>query len=354
MQKDWVHIVGGGLAGLSLARELAYLGRLPGRVVISEARRAYDDDRTFSFWFTASERPYLQPESIHQTWSIGDANTRELMVGNRYRYGTRSAQSFYTEAMQQITEHPDIEWRQETCTTAPTATHVFDSRPPEIEQFQITQSFHGIVAKVSRPHGIQDVSLMDDLKATAHGIRFRYVIPLSPDQVLVEHTEFTSVATDLAVLEQANRAWLDQEFTMPWEHIRTEQAHIPMGIRPIPQHYGQPIGTRAGMARDATGYSYVRTQYWAQQAAFQLVTERRYTPYRAPLSERWMDRLILKLIDERPDCVPAIFKGLARHLEADVFARFMMQQTGIDALKIILASPKKPFFCALMGRCQWI
>lgn len=354
MDTPWVHIVGGGLAGLSLAREIARFPDLPGRVVISESRKDYSDDRTFSFWFRKDQEQFLKPQSVHRAWSIGDADSLGVMVGDAYQYGTRSAQSFYTEAMQIIGEHPQIEWRHESVQVAPTAQCVFDSRPPHLTTFEVTQSFHGIVAQTERPHGIQQVSLMDDLRVTDYGIRFRYVIPLSEHHLLIEHTDFTSKATDFAVLRHANEAWLTQNFSQQWECIRTEQAHIPMGVKPIQEHFGIPIGTRGAMARDATGYSYVRTQYWAQRAATQLVRERNYAPYVPPAGERWMDRLLLKLIQERPDTVPQIFKRLAAHLEPDVFARFMMEHTLGDALRVIFASPKKPFICALLGRCQWI
>jgi lycopene beta-cyclase len=354
MDTPWVHIVGGGLAGLSLAREIARFPDLPGRVVISESRKDYTDDRTFSFWFYRDQKPFLKPQSVHRAWSIGDADSLRVMVGDSYHYGTRSVQSFYTEAMQIIAGHPQIEWRHESVQVAPTAQCVFDSRPPKPTHFKVTQSFHGIVAKTRHPHGIEHVSLMDDLKVTDHGIRFRYLIPLSDDHLLLEHTDFTSKATDFAVLRDANEAWLTRNFPQQWECIRTEQAHIPMGVKPIQEHFGIPIGTRGAMARDATGYSYVRTQYWAQRAATQLVRERNYDPYVPPAGERWMDRLLLKLIQERPDTVPQIFKRLAAHLEPDVFARFMMEHTLGDSLRVIFASPKKPFICALIGRCQWI
>lgn len=354
MDTPWVHIVGGGLAGLSLAREIARFPHLPGRVVISESRKDYTNDRTFSFWLRKDQQAFLKPQSTHRAWSIGDANSQRVMVGDTYHYGTRSAESFYTDAMQIIAAHPQIEWRHESVDFAPTAQCVFDSRPPNLKSFEVTQSFHGIVAKTRHPHGIEHVSLMDDLKVTDNGIRFRYLIPLSDDHVLVEHTDFTSKATEFAVLRDANEAWLTQTFTAQWECIRTEQAHIPMGVRPIQEHFGIPIGTRGAMARDATGYSYVRTQYWAQRAAAQLIRERKCDPYRPPAGERWMDHLLLKLIQERPDTVPQIFKRLANSLEPDVFARFMMHQTLGDALRVIFASPKKPFICALVGRCQWI
>ena len=354
MQTPWIHIVGGGLAGLSLARELARYDTLPGAVIVSERRTEYSDDRTFSFWCSESERAYLQPQTLHTRWSISAGSTTHVMQGQRYAYGTRSSIDFYKEAMASIEAHPAIHWRHETCQQAPTAHWVFDSRPPQVDQFQVVQSFHGVVARTIAPHHIHQVSLMDDLQTIAQGVRFRYVVPLSPNELLVEYTDFAAAPSSLDALGQHNQTWLNETFGSQWQTVRTEQAHIPMGLKGHGQHFGTPIGTRGGMARDATGYSYVRTQHWARACARCLIVGKRWPPVAAPVWEQWMDQRLLQLITQRPDCVPGIFMRMAKRLDADVFARFMMQQTPMDALKVILVSPKKPFLCASIGQLQWI
>ena len=48
----WVHIVGGGLSGLSLASALARHQVLPGPVLISEPEPERLAQKTFSFWLT--------------------------------------------------------------------------------------------------------------------------------------------------------------------------------------------------------------------------------------------------------------------------------------------------------------
>lgn len=53
----WVHIIGGGLSGLSLAASLAQFKELPGHVLISEPKPRSLAAKTFSFGTqTASER----------------------------------------------------------------------------------------------------------------------------------------------------------------------------------------------------------------------------------------------------------------------------------------------------------
>lgn len=353
-QAPWVHIVGGGLAGLSLARELARYSSLPGAVVISEAREGYQDDRTFSFWCQESQQAFLKPQSLCPDWRIGDANQSYLMRGHHYSYATRSSIDFYDEALGVIADHPAVEWRRQRVEAPPQAKFVFDSRPPSVAEFRVVQSFHGMTVQLERPHGLTAVGLMEDLQVVDGRVRFRYVVPLGANQVLIEHTEFSGTPSDLDSLQQLNKDWCISRFANGWTELRQEQAHIPMGIRSQGQDLGIPIGTRGGMARDSTGYSYVSIQRWAQKAAHQLVSRQYYTPHRRPAWEQWMDQMLLRLIEQRPDCVPNIFCALARNLSADAFARFMMNQTPMDALRIVAASPKKPFVLALAGRPQWI
>jgi lycopene beta-cyclase len=50
-------ILGGGCAGLSLARRLSELGEDCPQTVILESRSSYTDDRTWCFWWQQREKP---------------------------------------------------------------------------------------------------------------------------------------------------------------------------------------------------------------------------------------------------------------------------------------------------------
>ena len=70
--KPWVHIIGGGLAGLSLASELGRFKKLPGDVIISEPNPSNLEKRTFSYWFQEFERPmlHLTIQQKHGDWAL--------------------------------------------------------------------------------------------------------------------------------------------------------------------------------------------------------------------------------------------------------------------------------------------
>ena len=77
----WVHIVGGGLSGLSLASALAKHQVLPGPVVISEPEPERLAQKTFSFWLTDEEHAILNPEHTHSNWQV---STKKLTTLHSY------------------------------------------------------------------------------------------------------------------------------------------------------------------------------------------------------------------------------------------------------------------------------
>lgn len=354
MDKPWVHIIGGGVASLSLARELANYPNLPGTLVISDPRSAYANDKTFSFWFRESERAQLKPENELKKWTISSIAKNTIMAGNIYHYGIRSAGNFYTEAIQKIDGHPMMKRKEEMLTKKPSAQFVFDSRPPNIKEHLITQSFYGTEVKLSEPHNLIHAGLMDDLESTKTGIRFRYALPLSEDRLLVEYTEFSTRPANLEALKILNHAWLEQQFADKFIELRMEAAHIPMGFKIETPHLGIPIGTRGGMTRAATGYGFSTMQHWASATAKALVSGQPPRQYPSSFLFSQMDGLLLQLIAKRPDVVPSIFEHLAEHLSGDQFAQFMMQTRLSDAIRVILSSPKKPFILAALGLSSWI
>ena len=352
--QPWVHIIGGGLSGLSLAYALSQFDELPGAVVISDSRTDYSNDRTFSFWFEESQRALLQPEYEYASWCLSQQAEAIQHDGQQLKYGIRTAASVYQQALDAITDHPQINIHHQRLHSKPDAEHVFDSRPPALTDFRLIQSFVGTEILLPQEHQLSAVQLMENLTTTANGIEFRYVLPLGAHKLLVEHTEFTRQAGDFDNLRAHNITWLEQSFGPQYQIIREEQAHIPMGIKTSQQHWGIPLGARAGMTRAATGYGYATIMQWCHQAARSLVIDNQCAGYKTSALFEQMDTLFLNLINQRPDTIPTILMQLARGLDADTFASFMMRTRLADALRVIYHAPSKPFTYALLGKYQWI
>ena len=351
----WVHIIGGGLSGLSLASSLAEFNDLPGEVVVSEPELEKLATKTFSFWFTKDEAKFLAPEYTCRTWTLSTTTSQTTHHGEKFEYGTRSGQHVLDTAIQKIADHPQITITTEPLQNRPTAQHIFDSRPCDISSFQLIQSFAGTEVIFNKPHQVEMVSLMDQMQATETGIRFVYVLPLTPTRLLVEHTEFTTLPADLSALHNLNHSYLSDHFDeSSFQIARTEEAHIPMGFKQESTHWGIPLGARAGMTRDATGYGYRTIRYACQVMAQDLIKKNTIKPYQKSWLATWADSLFLNLIERRPDVIPSILFQIANTMKPDRFAAFMMMRSSFDLMHMVRAAPVKPFTCALLGRYQWI
>lgn len=351
----WVHIIGGGLSGLSLASSLANLGNLPGKVIVSEPNLDALVSKTFSFWFNAAEQNFLKPEFSTDTWTLSTDNLQVTHQGSCSRYGTRTGRNVLESALSAIDRHPQIYIVKEIVNEQPRASHCFDSRPCNIDSFQLTQSFVGTEVCFDEPHGISQVGLMNEIQKITNGIRFIYTLPLGPHRLLVEHTDFVTTPSDFSILKDLNNRYLQQHFdTSRFRIIRTEAAHIPMGFKHQSINWGTPIGARGGMTRDATGYGYRTIRYACHVIAKDLVEYNSIKPFRQFKMTTWADQLFLNLIKQRPDVIPKTLMQIANKISPDGFAAFMMMRSPTDLIHIFRAAPVKSFTCALLGRYQWI
>ncbi|MBU25349.1 MAG: hypothetical protein CMD99_04885 [Gammaproteobacteria bacterium] len=351
----WVHIIGGGLSGLSLASSLAKLGALPGEVIVSEPDLEALTSKTFSFWFNATEQNFLKPEFSSDTWKLGTDNFQVTHQGSCFRYGTRTGRNVMESALSAIDRHPQIQIAKEIVHIQPKASHCFDSRPCDIDSFQLTQSFVGTEVLFDQPHGISQIELMNQMQTITTGIRFIYVLPLGSHRLLVEHTDFTTMPSDFSILKDLNDRYLQHYFDASQFRItRTEAAHIPMGFKHKSMNWGIPLGARGGMTRDATGYGYRTIRYACDVIAKDLVKYNSTKPYQRLKITTWADQLFLNLIKQRPDVIPKTLMQLANKMSPDRFAAFMMMRSPTDLIHMLRAAPVKPFTCALLGRYQWI
>lgn len=351
----WAHIIGGGLSGLSLASSLAKLGNLPGKVVVSEPNLDALVSKTFSFWFTAAEENFLKPEFSSDTWTLSTSDLQVTQQGSSFRYGTRTGRNVLESALRAIDLHPQIHIVKEAVHAQPKASHCFDSRPCNIDSFELTQSFFGTEVLFDQPHGISQIGLMNEMQRITNGIRFIYTLPLGPHRLLVEHTDFVTSPSDFSILKDLNERYLQQHFDASRFRItRMETANIPMGFKHQSINWGTPLGARGGMTRDATGYGYRTIRYACDVIAKDLVKYNSIKPYRRFKMTDWADQLFLNLIKQRPDVIPNTLMQIANKMSPDRFAAFMMMRSPIDLIHMFRAAPVRSFTCALLGRYQWI
>ena len=366
-------IIGGGLAGLSLAAALVRTG-YQGRAWILEPRTEYGDDRSWAFWIRDAQ-PQL--ECVEQCWSqwqigaAGEAAHTRAAPGWHYCY-VRS-EGFYSEALRQIEKSSNITLslgqtagsvhtegnalRVETDQGPILAAQVVDTRPPSAQQRAGATLFQVFAGRELAsdydcfdPHSAE---LMTDLRCDLDGLVFSYVLPLTRRRALVEVTRFATRPLLRSVLESdldlliAIRGWGTAVA------LRQEYAVLPMGL---PDAAKLPAGAvRAGVGggalRAASGYGFLRIRRWAELCAASLTGGRAALGHPPePRLRRWMDALFLQVLRREPERAPELFLRLARGVSGATFVRFMSDCASLsDYARVIASLPPSPFLRALIA-----
>ncbi|MCA1778724.1 MAG: NAD(P)-binding protein, partial [Xanthomonadaceae bacterium] len=275
-----IAILGGGCAGLSLA---ARLTRTRFSVRVIEPRTHYTNDRTWSFWRTASDPFEDCVRAEWRAWSVFGPRGETRRQSQGLRYQTLNAQSFYQRALAMIDDHPTSamclgvranevrwsggRWQVDTDTGAFSATTLVDTRPRK--QFpSYGQFFVGREIRTSRP--VFDpavVHLMTFRPSRDGGVNFVYILPFARDQALVEVTTFAPNPPDRDSLAR----WLENEIALlepgDVETLRTEGGVLPMQVgfgNETPDGVVR-MGIAGGASRPSTGYAFARIQAQADR-----------------------------------------------------------------------------------------
>lgn len=337
----WVHIIGAGVSGLMLALHLSKYKQLPGPVLISEAKPSINRSQTFGFWIDQIHPLDHLVSMRWHSWTFSSCDENKIHhFSKKFEYALVEGNDFFDWAYDQLQLHPDITLQLNSpIHNKPAADFVFDSRPPQQSKFDAFQCFVGY--EIENEDGIFIPKLMESMHVMNDSLVFLYELPLSSGRKLIEWTSFGSQPFDLEILSSLGIKQVGSQAI-----LRTECGIIPMGLNNTlaSNSFGIPIGARGGMTRDASGYGFLKMWDKTSHIAESLFEQNQFVYENIePNWQRWMDSRLIKLIHEKPDQLPEIFMSLASRLSGDSFARFMMDPNWLSAIKIILASPKRPF-----------
>lgn len=391
-----IAIIGGGLAGLSLATRLAHPQFEHLRVVVLEPRTHYERDRTWCYWANNGlNRRQLHPyqTSVAMRWPswevmCGAATTPGYKAVTRtgdYCYEMIPADRFYHDAEQIIAAAAHIKIMKgafvKDSVTDPVhdsepmvidtnigkiyAQLAFDSRPPVgLSKSAWVQRFQGFELETKTPMfdvnraTLMDFSVSTDADSAAGRVHFIYVLPLSDRRALVEDTWFAPVddACDDLDYQAQIGAYLKRRFGLEdYNILHREQGALPMDpeLRPA-KSSGRliRIGAGGGMARASSGYAFFETQRACDAIAEKLAAQKmlpanfRLPEWRGDFSY-WMDAVFLRVLREYPSLAPKIFFDLFAKVSPDALARFLSGvATPLDVARVVSACPKIPFLKA--------
>jgi lycopene beta-cyclase len=363
-------ILGGGAAGLSLARRLAEQGPTAPRTLVLESREAYADDRTWCFWMQPSTR---LPHLVKRRWSkvsLASSAERVLVDCAESPYALLPSGGFYRESVELIARSESVrlalgvrvrgaprkvggQWEVETSAGVRRARWIVDTRPPAAPvagAAPLWQSFLGAEVECAGPVFDPAVAeIMHFAPGEAGQILFHYLLPLSPTRALLEVTAFAPEPAGPDAFRAELARFIGQRLEgRPYRTRREEHGILPMGLpppRPSADATFVRAGLMAGGARASSGYAFQRIQRWAERCARSLAEGR---GPRAHAADGWilrrMDALFLQVLRRRPDLAPALFLAMFRQVAPSRLARFMSDQgTLLDDLAVIAALPPGPF-----------
>jgi len=363
-------ILGGGCAGLSLARHLCSMG-YPGSVAIIEPRPVYVHDRTWCFWAAEKHALSALVSQIWRTWLISDQNTCVTHMGQRLVYQQIRSGDFYADTEERLEQAENISLLKgigarhlqaesdhvliDTCVGKFTASYVVDTRPRQADDeiAPVWQIFSGGEIETQKPQFDPDIAgLMQDMRSGPFGTEFTYILPSTPRKALIQKTCFSPEKFRPDGLDQRFLADLSQRLTGAFTVTRWERGCLPMGQAELSAPTSNRVihaGQRAGALRPSSGYGFLRIQNWAATAALQL-TGSGYLTHHAYGSayEHKMDRLFLKALEQSPEASAQWFLRIAESLPGDAFGQFMSHTASPWIwFRLVMALPKTPFMRAL-------
>ncbi len=365
-------VIGGGCAGLSLARILArHDADL--RTLVIEPRSDYVDDRTWCFWQRGEHRYRHLVDRTWNLWRFSTPGDRCIQGSDGVSYQRLRSIDFYEDAIAGIRASAKVNLACSTSVlsvddSGPSVTvttssgdvrarYVVDTRPPDLSETcadTMQQVFLG--AEVVTDVDLFDpgvAGLMDRMTSDALGFRFTYLLPFSPRNALVEETRFTNRLVSQDDLQTGLDETLD-ELGVPFDVVRSESGRLPMASF-APAGNGNVRLVKAGIAggaiRASTGYAFQRIQRWAGDCAAAMAAggpPQSHAP--EPAWRAAVDRLFLRVLQSQPDIGPALFMAMGKSLNAKTLVRFLSDDCRpADFARVAQALPKAPFLRRLIA-----
>jgi hypothetical protein len=226
---------------------------------------------------------------------------------------------------------------------------VYDSRPHAIQNLGegIIQHFVGFFVTASAScFNSDEATMMDFDIPDSTGSGFCYVLPFSENNALVEITFYTKMPFIREFyLEQLHQYLINSFPDIKFEIVREEIGHIPLNIsiptNPIPKNVFD-IGTRGGMTKPTTGYTFSRI--WSDSRLLAEAASNPTIPLRKARETKprfqFYDALFLSILSSNPHLLKFILIRFFQAQPFTVILKFLDEKTTIaEEIKIFMRMP---------------
>lgn len=365
-------LVGGGMAGLSLAYYLNKSSLRDKKILLIDRDIKQENDHTWCFWEkeTSAFEPIVFREWQHLWFHGVERFTRLLSLG-KYRYKMIRAVDFYDFIGKELAQNPAISFVQanvldidesENGGKVHTDKGIFEAKEylfdsVSVPSFQkeayqnMLQHFLGWVIETDEPvFKPEEATLFDFRIPQEKECRFVYVLPHSAKKALVEFTIFSDNLLSQEAYEEALSDYLSSTLKLDSYRItEREFGIVPMSDEPLEQQVSPHvirIGTAGGYVKTSTGYSFQRTQRRLKR----LVSSLEKGHIQLTKSSKWkafLDSVLLNVMLTKKHSSDAIFTHLFRDNPTERVLRFLDEDTSLwEDICLMNTVPILPFLKA--------
>lgn len=366
-------IVGGGLQGGLIALAVRRL-RPTARVMVINRDRRPGGNHTWCFHsndLPVAAEPFVRP-LVAAEWPAYTVRFPSFARTVPSRYSAITSERFAAVIEQSGCEL--LSNTEATCLAADrvtlsdgtelTAGCVIDARGPTAAEPPTAtgyQKFVGMEIETERPWPDAAPTVMDASVPQDDGFRFVYVLPFTPNRILIEDTHFSDgPRLNKPLFRQRIAEYADARNVGRWRVVREEAGVLPMpwvgGGVYVPDSGPLPVGYAGGWFHPATGYSLpvaVRVALAIANAtptgartALRKLAERVSPRQRFG---RFLNRLLFTLVV--PDQRWQVFRRLYRAVPDATLNRFYALDFGpLDAARMVVGWPPPVALSRLLHR----
>jgi len=344
------------------------------KIGIIEPQKKDTNDRTFCFWADNEEVNNLQlAELIKYRWdNIRVGNKVESISPNKYCHIKGidvyqkvkeillqiNATIFETHFTGEFTVHSNS-FELLVNNEKLIANKIFDSSKthyakPQKNQSHLFQSFYGLDIEITNGEiDSSAVTMMDFDIPQNNNCQFLYILPYSKTHALFEVTRFGEATISQIEAEEILINYF-QKKDIQYRILETENGIIPMSSVPIIHHFDHKnwifTGAKANMIKPTTGYAFHAMAIHAKEITDALLHE--HEIFRKPRPKRFAfyDRLLLKIIETKPEKGKFIFTQLFNKVPTQKVLSFLNERSNLKSEVSIFY--KLPIAVFLKGACN--
>ncbi|MDG0969842.1 MAG: lycopene cyclase family protein [Porticoccaceae bacterium] len=351
-----VAIIGGGNAGMTLAKNLA-AQRNNLVTTVFEPKTPQQRNYCWSLWATPEQQAGLkhcERGSWHK-WRLVSDEEDVLLTSKKFNYLCLSSTDYLQHSEDSLEGCIDIKRSSVDNLTGQhnfisqgqdyRAEHIFDSRPPLEAAYGLKQHFLGWEIRTKQPLPDTTVATLMDFRVDqSRGLHFIYALPFSNHNLFVESTMISRQLEDKDWYRQAISEWLCNQGIEVEELIREEIGVIPMEDVTKASSNESKIGAASGAVRLSSGYAFSAIQIQMATLAKGISKGNFVIPQTTSGFLNTMDNIFNSVLLSESRIAPRIFLHTAKALNGDQFAHFMLGSAGFfEWFKVVFSMPKVPF-----------